>query len=86
MAEILRSERLVDLVKSFPTSIYMYLLAKIGVDTAENEPSKFGGKFNSLFICLLNQHALGPAVFDPVLVLLVQIFHVIECLIEVDQA
>ena len=30
---------LVDLVKSFPTSIY-YLLAKIGVDTAEHEPSE----------------------------------------------
>ena len=30
---------LVDLVKSFPTSIY-YVLAKIGVDTAENEPLK----------------------------------------------
>ena len=30
---------LLDLVKSFPTSIY-YLLAKLGVDTAENEPSK----------------------------------------------
>ena len=30
---------LVDLVKSVPTSIY-YLLAKFGVDTAENEPSK----------------------------------------------
>ena len=43
---------LVDLVKSFPTSIYL-VLAKIGVDTAENEPSKFGGKFKSLFICLL---------------------------------
>ena len=30
---------LVDLVKSFPTNIY-YLLAKIGADTAENEPLK----------------------------------------------
>ena len=29
---------LVDLVKSFPTSIEHYLLAKFGVDTAENEP------------------------------------------------
>ena len=35
---------LVDLVKSFPTSIY-YLLAKIGVDTAENEPLKVWRKF-----------------------------------------
>ena len=35
---------LVDLIKSFRTNIY-YLLATIGVDTAENEPSeilKFG--------------------------------------------
>ena len=33
---------LVDLVKSFPTDSYsnVYLLAKIGIDTAENEPSK----------------------------------------------
>ena len=30
---------IVDLVKSSPTSIY-YLLANIGVDTAENEPLK----------------------------------------------
>ena len=30
---------LLDLVKSFPTNIY-YLLAKFGVDTAENEPLK----------------------------------------------
>ena len=31
----------VDLVKSFPKSIY-YLLAKFGFDTAEKEPSKVG--------------------------------------------
>ena len=32
------------------------LVAIIVVDTAENEPlTKFGGKFNSLFIRLLNQ-------------------------------
>ena len=33
---------LVDLVESFPTDSYSneYLLAKIGVDTAENEPLK----------------------------------------------
>ena len=31
-----------------------YLLAKIGVDTAENEPLEvWGGKFNSTFIRLL---------------------------------
>ena len=43
--ENLRPERckkyvnLVDLVKSFPTSIY-YLLAKFGFETAENESLK----------------------------------------------
>ena len=37
---------LVDLVKSFLTSIY-YLFAKIGFDTAENEPFNFH-KFSSL--------------------------------------
>ena len=31
-------------------------VAKIGVDTAENEPSKFGGKFNSIFNRVLNRH------------------------------
>ena len=31
-----------------------YLLAKIGIDTAENEPLEFGGNFNSLFIRLLS--------------------------------
>ena len=30
---------LVDLVKRFPTGVY-YFFAKIGVDTAENEPLK----------------------------------------------
>ena len=30
---------IVDIVKSFQTSIY-YLLAKVGFDTAENEPLK----------------------------------------------
>ena len=34
----------VDLGESFPTRIY-YLLAKIGVDTAENEPLEVWGKF-----------------------------------------
>ena len=43
--ENLRPERckkyvnLVDLVKSFPTSIF-YLFANIGFDTTKNEPSK----------------------------------------------
>ena len=41
----------VDLGESFPTNSNEYLLAKIGVDTAENTSlSKFGGKFNSLSI------------------------------------
>ena len=37
---------IVDPVKSFRSSIY-YLVAKVGVDTAENEPSEileFGGR------------------------------------------
>ena len=34
---------LVDPVKSFPTSILNYLLAKIGFDTAENEPLEVWG-------------------------------------------
>ena len=34
------------------------LLAKIGVDTAENEPLEvWGGKFNSIFIRLLGKEA-----------------------------
>ena len=41
---------LVDLVKSFPTSIYLQKSASIQPRTS---PSKIGGKFNSLFICLL---------------------------------
>ena len=35
---------IVDLVKSFPTNSNEYLLAKIGVDTAENEPLEVWGK------------------------------------------
>ena len=38
-AEVQKCENLVDLVKSFQTSIY-YLLAQFGVDTAENGPLK----------------------------------------------
>ena len=38
---------LVDLVKSFPSSIY-YLLAKFGFDTAENEPLKVCQKLAKL--------------------------------------
>ena len=37
---------LVDLVKSFQTSIY-YLLAKFGVDTAENGPLKVCQKLDN---------------------------------------
>ena len=43
---------LVDLVKSFPTSIYLQKSASIQPRTSL---SKFGGKFNSLFIRLLRQ-------------------------------
>ena len=39
-----------------------YLLAKIGVDTAENEPLEVWGKFNSLFIRLLSEDAAEGAV------------------------
>ena len=42
------SVNLVDLVKSFQTSIY-YLLAKFGVDTAENGPPKVCQKLDSSF-------------------------------------
>ena len=41
---------LVDLVKSFPTSIYLQKSASIQPRTS---PSKFGGNFNSIFIRLL---------------------------------
>ena len=40
----------VDLGESFPTSIYLQKSASIQPRTS---PSKVGGKFNSLFICLL---------------------------------
>ena len=43
---------LVDLVKSFPTSIYLQKSASIQPRTSL---SKFGGKFNSSFIRLLNR-------------------------------
>ena len=39
--EVQKHVNLVDLVKSFPTNIVHSFLAKFGVDTAENEPSKF---------------------------------------------
>ena len=44
----------VDLGESFPTDSYSnaYLLAKIGVDTAENEPLEVWGKiFNIIHWC-----------------------------------
>ena len=47
---------LVDLVKSFPTSIYLQKSASIQPTTSL---SKFGGKFNSLFIRLLSRAARG---------------------------
>ena len=43
---------LVDLIKSFPTSIYLQKSASIQPRTSL---SKFGGKFNSFFIRLLKQ-------------------------------
>ena len=46
---------LVDLVKSFPTSIYLQKSASIQERTS---PSKFGGKFSSAFIRLLGLGAL----------------------------
>ena len=44
----------VDLGESFPTSIYSQKSASIQPRTS---PSKFGGKFNALFICLLKDFA-----------------------------
>ena len=44
---------LVDLVKSFPTSFYLQKSASIQPRTSL---SKFGGKFNSLFIRVLTDH------------------------------
>ena len=43
-----------------------YLLAKIGVDTAENEPlaRSMGGKFNSIFIRLLTRRAPSAPVAE----------------------
>ena len=41
----------VDLGESFPTSAY---LKKSASKQPRTSPSKFGGKFNALFICLLN--------------------------------
>ena len=50
---------LVDLVKCFSTSAY-YLLAKIGVDTAESEPSKVSNiiptQANKFYICIGRCH------------------------------
>ena len=49
-------DNLVDLVKSFPTSIYSQKSASIQPRTSL---SKFGGKFNSFFIRLLSRNAGG---------------------------
>ena len=49
-------ENLVDLVKSFPTSIYLQKSASI---QPRPSLSKFGGKFNSLFIRLLKHESVG---------------------------
>ena len=50
---------LVDRVKSFLASIH-YLLAKIGVDTAESEPSKVSNiiptQANKFYICIGRCH------------------------------
>ena len=48
---------LVDLVKSFPTSIYLQNSASIQPRTSL---SKFGGNFNSFFIRLLRRGEPGP--------------------------
>ena len=47
---------LVDLVKSFPTNIYLQKSASIQPRTSL---SKFGGKFNSFFIRLLRPDPTG---------------------------
>jgi len=48
----------VDLGESFPTSIYLQKSASIQPRTS---PSKFGGKFNSLFTSLLSgEHCAAP--------------------------
>ena len=47
---------LVDLVKGFPTSIYLQKSSSI---QPRPSLSKFGGKFNSIFIRLLRLHGFG---------------------------
>ena len=47
----------VDLGESFPTSFYLQKSASIQPRTS---PSKFGGKFNSIFIRLLRPNAEEP--------------------------
>ena len=48
----------VDLGESFPTSIYLQKSASIQPRTS---PSKFGGKFNSIFTSLLGPGSRGEA-------------------------
>ena len=47
----------VDLGESFPTSICLQKSASIQPRTS---PSKFGGKFNSIFICVLRHERCSP--------------------------
>ena len=54
IAAVQKDANLVDLVKSFPRNIYLQESALIEPRTSL---SKFGGKFNSLFIRLLNPGA-----------------------------
>ena len=54
------SVHLVDLVKSFQTSI-QYLLAKFGVDTAENEPLKVCQKLANSYLKKVRKKRIGLA-------------------------
>ena len=64
LAEIFRSERckVCKSCRSRQELSKEYLLAKIGVDTAENEPLKVWGKFNLIFIRLLGRDSPGVPV------------------------
>ena len=58
----------VDLVKSFLTIIWCHLLAKIGFDTAKNEPLKDWMRFNSFFQFTPYQHRRAAAPGQPLAV------------------
>ena len=60
----------VDLGESFPTSIYLQKSASI---QPRSSPSKFGGKFSSLFIRLLRQQSQEAASREQLLRVLFQI-------------